>query len=133
MIDYIENTKEAQEFIIDRLKDVKELLDEIAQETGVVYVAVPCQELIAFAEAGTQLSAWYASAMQVVADRQVLANGHADFMYGRHPERMAEKVAEHANKHNKQNEQNKQNGKKLTPADVAETVTNSQKDLREVD
>lgn len=124
MIDYVENTKEAREFIVDRLKDVKELLDEIAQETGVVYVAVPCQELIAFTDVGAQLSAWYARSMQVIADRQVLANGHADFMYGRHPERMAEKVAEHANK---------QNGKKLTPADVAETITGSQKDLREVD
>jgi hypothetical protein len=57
----------------------------------------------------------------------VLANDHADLMYGRHPERMAKKVAEHANK------QNKQNGKKLTPADVAETITGPQKDLREVD
>jgi len=132
MIDYIENTKEAQEFIVDRLKDVKELLDEIAQETGIVYVAVPCQELIAFTEAGTQLSAWYARAMQVIADRQVLANDHTDFMYAAHPERMAEKVAEHANKQNgKQN--GRQNSKKLTPADIAETVTNSQKDLREVD
>lgn len=96
MIDYIENTKEAQEFVVDRLKGVKELLDEIAQETGLVYVAVPCQELIAFSEAGTQLSAWYASAMQVIAGRQVLANDHADFMYERHPERMAEKVVKEA-------------------------------------
>lgn len=110
MIDCIENTKEAQEFIVDRLKDVKGLLDEIAQETGIVYVAVPCQELIAFTEAGMQLAVWYASAMQVVADRQVLANDHADFMYERHPEHMAEKVAEHANK---------QNGKELNPADLA--------------
>ena len=120
MIDFIDNHKEAEEFVVDRLKQVKELLNEIAEETGLMYVAVPVQEVALFGRIGSQAANWLVEAHTVIAERQVLANMHLDFMFKKHPER-----------YNGGDEQEPPKDKKLTPEDLAEAVPDSQKHIME--
>ena len=90
MIDYIEDAKKAQEFVVDRLKDVKKLLDEIAEETGIVYVAMPEEQIAFIAKVGAQWSSWLIGAHKVISDRLDLSSKHSDWMFTRHPEGTAE-------------------------------------------
>lgn len=90
MIDFIDNTEEASEFVTKKLVEVKHILDEIAEETGTVYVALP-ESMVAFiGKVGAQWSTWLNDAHKVVADRLNLSLKHSEWMMKRHPDGVKE-------------------------------------------
>lgn len=86
MIDYIENPDKATKFVSDKLVEVKRILDEIAEETGIVYVAMPEEQVSFVAGVGTRWASWLIGAHKVVADRLDLSSRHASWMLQRHPD-----------------------------------------------
>lgn len=90
MIDFIENTEEASKFVANKLVEVKRILDEIAEETGILYVAMPEEQIAFIAKVGAQWSSWLIGAHKVISDRLDLSSKHADWMFTRHPEGTAE-------------------------------------------
>lgn len=90
MIDFIENTEEASKFVAKKLVEVKRILDEIAEETGIVYVAMPEEQIAFIAKVGAQWSSWLIGAHKVISDRLDLSSKHSDWMFTRHPEGTAE-------------------------------------------
>ena len=90
MIDFIENTEEASKFVAKKLVEVKRILDEIAEETGIVYVAMPEEQIAFIAKVGAQWSSWLIGAHKVISDRLDLSSKHSDWRFTRHPEGAAE-------------------------------------------
>lgn len=90
MIDVIENTEEASKFVAKKLVEVKHILDEIAEETGIVYVAMPEKEIAFIAKVGTQWSSWLIGVHKVISDRLDLSSKYADWLFTRHPEDTAD-------------------------------------------
>ena len=70
--------QEAQDFVAEKLLEVKHILDEIADETGLLYVVLHddmAETIYKFgAFLGDTLHEWH----KVVADRVILANNHRE-------------------------------------------------------
>lgn len=81
--------KEATDFINGKLLEVKSILDEIADETGVLFVCVDNSLAELIYKFGTSIGNHLLECHKIVADRVVLANNHTEREYDwlkRHPE-----------------------------------------------
>lgn len=81
--------KEATDFINAKLLEVKSILDEIADETGVLFVCVDNHVAELIYKLGTCIGNHLLECHKIVADRVVLANDHAAYEYDwleKHPE-----------------------------------------------
>ena len=66
--------KEAEVYICKRLDEVKEILDEIAEKTGLTYIVLDDRFVEMFGKVGSNLIFGLREIMKVVPDRMDLAN-----------------------------------------------------------
>lgn len=84
MIDYKKDPDQAIDYVQKRLCQVKEIFDDIAQETGLIYVAMPEEQVALLSRMGLQWSVWLGDAHKLIADRLQLANLHREWMMKKH-------------------------------------------------
>ena len=70
----MESEKVAVEYVKDRLKEVKEILDDIAHNTGLVYICLNGRVVEMFADLGAVMSESLISTMKIIPDRIEMAN-----------------------------------------------------------
>ena len=70
----MKNEVEAQDYIIKRLEEVKEILDDIADQTGQVYICFGSEFAETFGRFGQAMIGTLTSIMSIIPDRMVLAN-----------------------------------------------------------
>ncbi len=90
----MKNEKDAEEYIKDRLLEVKEILDDIADQTGIVYLCISGCSAEMFGKVGNVMNDVLISIMKVIPDRIEMANRARDIAYEANME--AEKEAEKA-------------------------------------
>ena len=90
----MKNDKDAEEYIKERLLEVKEILDDIADQTGIVYLCISGCAAEMFGKVGTVMNDVLISIMKVIPDRIEMANRARDIAYKANKE--AEKEAERA-------------------------------------
>ena len=81
--------REATDFINAKMLEVKSILDEIADETGVLFVCLDNRVVELVYKLGTFVGESLLECHKVVADRVVLANNHIEYEYDwleKHPE-----------------------------------------------
>ena len=88
----MKNEKDAEEYIKERLLEVKEILDDIADQTGIVYLFISGNAAEMFGRFGNVLNEMLISIMKVIPDRIEMANRAMDIAYKANKE--AEKEAE---------------------------------------
>ena len=72
------NEEAVADYISGRMVDIKKILDEIAEETGEVYICIPNDTAEVLVSVGQQLGAMLFQWHKVVADRFALANKHKE-------------------------------------------------------
>ena len=87
----MKNEKDAEEYIEERLLEVKEILDDIADQTGIVYLCISGNTAEMFGRFGNVLNEMLISIMKVIPDRIEMANRAMDIAYKANKE--AEKEA----------------------------------------
>ena len=94
----MKNDKDAEEYIKERLLEVKEILDDIADQTGIVYLCISGCAAEMFGKVGTVMNDVLISIMKVIPDRIEMANRARDIAYKANEEAReeAEKEAERA-------------------------------------
>lgn len=90
----MKNEKDAEEYIKERLLEVKEILDDIANQTGIVYMCISGNAAEVFGRVGNVMNETLISIMKVIPDRVEMANRAMDIAYKANEE--AEKEAEKA-------------------------------------
>ena len=90
----MKNEKDAEEYIKERLLEVKEILDDIADQTGIVYLCISGNAAEMFGRVGIVMNDVLISIMKVIPDRIEMANRAMDIAYKANME--AEKEAEKA-------------------------------------
>ena len=90
----MKNEKDAEEYIKERLLEVKEILDDIADQTGIVYLCISGSAAEMFGKVGVVMNDVLISIMKVIPDRIEMANRARDIAYEANME--AEKEAEKA-------------------------------------
>lgn len=90
----MKNEKDAEEYIKERLLEVKEILDDIADQTGIVYLCISGRSAEMFGKVGNVMNDVLISIMKVIPDRIEMANKAMDIAYKANKE--AEKEAERA-------------------------------------
>jgi hypothetical protein len=99
----MKNEKDAEEYIKERLLEVKEILDDIANQTGIVYLCISGNYLCisgnaaeVFGRVGNVMNETLISIMKVISDRVEMANRAMDIAYKANGEAReeAEKEAE---------------------------------------
>ena len=95
----MKNDKDAEEYIKERLLEVKEILDDIADQTGIVYLCISGNAAEMFGKVGTVMNDVLISIMKVIPDRIEMANRAMEIAYKANEEAReeAEKEAEKAN------------------------------------
>lgn len=91
----MKNEKDAEEYIKERLLEVKEILDDIADQTGIVYLCISGNAAEMFGRFGNVLNDMLISIMKIIPDRVEMANRAMEIAYKANEE--AEKEAEKAN------------------------------------
>ena len=94
----MKNEKDAEEYIKERLLEVKEILDDIANQTGIVYMCISGNAAEVFGRVGNVMNEMLISIMKVIPDRVEMANRAMDIAYKANEEAReeAEKEAEKA-------------------------------------
>ena len=94
----MKNDKDAEEYINERLLEVKEILDDIADQTGIVYLCVSSCAAEMFGKVGNVMNDVLISIMKVIPDRIEMANMAREIAYKANEEAReeAEKEAERA-------------------------------------
>lgn len=77
----MKSEKDAMEYIQDRLLEVKEILDDIADKTGIVYLCISGRSAELFGAFGNALSESLIGIMQIIPDRIEMANNAKDIAY----------------------------------------------------
>lgn len=77
----MKNDKDAEEYIKERLLEVKEILDDIADQTGIVYLCISGCAAEMFGKVGTVMNDVLISIMKVIPDRIEMANRARDIAY----------------------------------------------------
>lgn len=93
----MKNDKDAEEYIKERLLEVKEILDDIADQTGIVYLCVSGCAAEMFGKVGTMMNDVLISIMKVIPDRIEMANMAREIAYKANEE-AGEKAREEAEK-----------------------------------
>lgn len=88
----MKNDKDAEEYIKERLLEVKEILDDIADQTGIVYLCISGCAAEMFGKVGNVMNDVLISIMKVIPDRIEMANMAREIAYKANEE--AEKEAE---------------------------------------
>lgn len=94
----MKNEKDAEEYIKERLLEVKEILDDIADQTGIVYLCISGCAAEMFGKVGTVMNDVLINIMKVIPDRIEMANRAREIAYKANEEAReeAEKEAERA-------------------------------------
>ena len=79
MIGRMKNWEEAEKYVTDKLVTVKEVLDDIADKTGIVFLCFSADAAEKFCEVGGMLSRQMISILKVMPERVVLANKAREF------------------------------------------------------
>lgn len=74
----MKNEKDAEEYIKERLLEVKEILDDIADQTGIVYLCTSGCAAEMFGKVGNVMNDVLISIMKVIPDRIEMANRARD-------------------------------------------------------
>jgi hypothetical protein len=77
----MKNEKDAEEYIKERLLEVKEILDDIANQTGIVYLCISGNAAEVFGRVGNVMNEMLISIMKVIPDRVEMANRAMDIAY----------------------------------------------------
>lgn len=77
----MKNEKDAEEYIEERLLEVKEILDDIADQTGIVYLCISGNAAEMFGRFGNVLNEMLISIMKVIPDRVEMANRAMEIAY----------------------------------------------------
>lgn len=94
----MKNEQQAEEYIKDRLLEVKEILDDIADQTGIVYLCISGNAAEMFGRFGNVLNDMLISIMKIIPDRVEMANRAMEIAYKANEEAReeSEKEAEKA-------------------------------------
>lgn len=94
----MKNEEEASDYILERLKEVKDILDDIADQTGIVYLCISGCSAEMFGKVGNVMNDVLISIMKVIPDRIEMANMAREIAYKANEEAReeAEKEAEKA-------------------------------------
>jgi hypothetical protein len=74
----MKNEKEAQDYIQGRLLEVKEILDDIADQTGVVYMCLSGNIIRMFGQLGNVMNDALIDIMRIIPERIEMANTAMD-------------------------------------------------------
>lgn len=77
----MKNENDAEEYIKERLLEVKEILDDIADQTGIVYLCISGNAAEMFGKVGIMMNDVLISIMKVIPDRIEMANRARDIAY----------------------------------------------------
>lgn len=121
MIDWMKDNDKAVDFVKERLVKVTDLLNEIAMETGQVYVVMPMSVIGSFAKLGARWGSWMIDAQKVCADRILIANEHEDWMLGKYGDELLKPIGGPSGADVVSPKEHDEG--KLTPTDLAETVS----------
>ena len=77
----MKNEKEAQDYIQERLLEVKEILDDIAYQMGVVYMCLSGDAIRMFGRLGNVVNDTLIDIMRIIPDRIEMANTAMDIAY----------------------------------------------------
>ena len=100
----VSNEQDAEEYIEERLLEVKEILDDIADQTGIVYLCISGNAAEMFGRFGNVLNEMLISIMKVIPDRVEMANSARDIAYKANKE--SEKESEHGDLFSNENRKN---------------------------
>jgi len=94
----MKNEKDAEEYIKERILEVKEILDDIADQTGIVYLCISGNAAEMFVRCGNVLNEMLISIMKIIPDRVEMANRAMEIAYKANKEAKeeAEKESEKA-------------------------------------
>jgi predicted nucleotide-binding protein (sugar kinase/HSP70/actin superfamily) len=94
----MKDEKAAEEYISERLLEVKEILDDIADQTGIVYLCISGNAAEMFGRFGNLLNETIIRIMKIIPDRVEMANRAMEIAYKANEEAReeAEKEAEKA-------------------------------------
>ena len=70
----MKSQEEAEKYIDEKMHEVKEILDDIADQTGIVFICFSGSSAEMFAKMGNILSEQLISIMRIIPDRVELAN-----------------------------------------------------------
>ena len=87
----MKNEKEAHDYVQIRLLEVKEILDDIADQTGVIYMCLSGDIIRLFGRLGNVMNDALIDIMRIIPDRIEMANTAIDIAY-----KANEKAAEEA-------------------------------------
>lgn len=93
----MKNEDEASDYILERLKEVKEILDDIADQTGVVFICFSEPFAQMFGECGAKMIVGLQSIMKIIPDRFDIANNAVE--YARQMDKKDEELKAEMEKH----------------------------------
>ena len=70
----MKNEEEASDYILERLKEVKDILDDIADQTGVVFICFQSEVAEMFHRCGERMITSLQAIMKIIPDRYDTAN-----------------------------------------------------------
>lgn len=90
----IKNEEEARDYIHRRLLEVKEILDDIADRTGIVYMCLSGDVIRMFGRFGNFMNDALIDIMKIIPDRIEMANAAMDVAYKANEEAEKENAAQ---------------------------------------
>lgn len=97
----IKSEEEAEKFVGDKLLEVKEILDDIADQTGLVYLVLNSEIAEVFGVMGTRMLSAMNSVLKIIPDRIEMANRAQEIGWAAN-KKLAEKMAKEAQKNDGQ-------------------------------
>jgi hypothetical protein len=88
----MKNEKDAEEYIKERMLEVKEILDDIANQTGIVYLCISGNAAEMFGRFGNVLNEMLINIMKIIPDRVEMANRAMEIAYKANEEAEKETV-----------------------------------------
>ena len=89
----MKNEEEAEKFIEENMLKVKEILDDIADQTGIVYLCFSGNAAELFGMMGNLVSEQLISIMRVIPDRMELANKANEIAYNANKKKSEKKAS----------------------------------------
>jgi len=93
----MKNEEEASDYILERLKEVKDILDDIADQTGVVFICFQSEVAEMFHRCGYRMIDSLQAIMKIIPDRYDTANQANQ--YARDMEKKDEELKAETEKH----------------------------------
>lgn len=79
----MKNEEEASDYILERLKEVKDILDDIADQTGVVFICFQSEVAEMFHSCGERMIDSLQAIMKIIPDRYDTANQARQYAFDR--------------------------------------------------